>query len=180
MCNCPNDHDLYRFIDELIDQGRWGITGVGFGERGGSRWLYSVGLSERFGHPELIAVGACCASCAGGIVNALGDRIAAGERWPIPTVEPIDVRGALVHLRPAPIECWSSDWFNVWRSYYASKAYEPPPMVAVQAIVADMDGRFPWEPGCDPSMAAAQQLPGAPVAPTLRGRKQRRDVRHRR
>src|SRR3954469_19170686 len=156
MCNCPSDAELYRYIDDAIDTGRWAITGVGVGPPGELKWLYTVGLEEQFSHPELVVVGVCCGACGGGILNGVGDRIAAGERFDQPSIEPIDLDGGLVHTRPVPDECWRSSWFAVWKSYYSTKPYDPPPADAVQVIFGDRDGQFSWD---------AQQMRPSPPSP---------------
>src|SRR5687767_2837068 len=51
MCSCPNDHDLFRSIDDAIDRGGWLISGVGVGPPEQLKWLYTIGLAERFEHP---------------------------------------------------------------------------------------------------------------------------------
>ena len=178
MCDCPSNDELFRSIDRWIDERRWQLISVGFEEASGSRWTYSIGLIEGFGHPELVVAGGCCAACGGWVINQLGDRIAAGERWPMPTDEPVPLDGGpLVHLRPVPDECWTADWFAAWVSYYGSKSYAPPAPAAVQVVVGDAGGRFPWEPGCDEAMAASQRMP---LAPVMSRSMRRRTARHRR
>jgi len=166
MCNCPSPHDLFTSIDEAIDGGRWMISGVADGPPGQSKWLYTIGLAERFRHPELVVVGVCCASCFGWVLNDLGDRVSAGERLDRATAEPLAVgtNGGLVHLRPVRAECWESDSFAVWHAYYRDKPCDAPPADAMQVVCSDGGGRFPWEPGADPVLAAAQQMPDTPLA----------------
>ena len=78
----------------------------------------------------------------------------------MPTVEPIQLEGGpLVHLRPVPRARWTTGWFAAWVAYYAEKPYTPPAAAAVQVVVADVDGRFPWDAGCDETMAASQPTP---------------------
>jgi hypothetical protein len=163
MCDCPSHADLFSFIDDQIDGGRWAVSGVGVGPPGQSKWLYTVGLLERFRHPELVVVGACCPECAAWLLNRLGDRIAEGERFEITTTLPIELERTSVHLRPVRRECWDTDWFAVWKRYYDTRPYDAPPAKAMQVVVPDERGRFPWEPACDPELAAAQQMPDAPL-----------------
>jgi hypothetical protein len=184
MCNCPSHHALCRSIDRWIDDRHWQLIGVGFESREplSTRWLYTIGLAELFDHPELVVVGACCERCSGHGVNELARRVADGERFDLATVEPIEVLGLAVHLRPVSPACWTGDWFAMWRRYYGDKPYAAPPMAAVQLVLPDAGGRFPWEPGCDPALAARQQMPdqlsATPRPP--RGRRERRAARHRR
>lgn len=179
MCTCPTPHDLFDSIDCAIDDRGWAISGVGVGPPQQLKWLYTVGLTERFSHPELLVLGVCCAPCGAGILNRLGERVAAGGLFAMSSQAPIDLDGGLVHVRPVRPQCWESDWFAVWKSYYAAKPYDAPRAEAVQVVFSDPGGRFPWEPGADPLLAAAQQMPDAP--PTLRpNRATRRAKRHHR
>ena len=186
MCNCPSEEDVFRSIDRFIDENRWQHIAVGFESRDPleRRWVYSIGLAENFGHPELVLVGAWCAQCSRDAVSELGTRVAGGERFDIPTVDPIKLLDGLAHVRPVRRACWDGDWFAMWRRYYASKSDGVPPMHAVQLIVPDAGGRFPWEPGCHPSIAAEQQMTDTSRQSRARRpsgrRKARRDQRHRR
>jgi hypothetical protein len=182
MCNCPTDQELFESIDRQIDANHWLLMAVGYTEDdvGGPRWIYTIGLAENFGHPELVLVGDFCAGCASETVNALAGRIAAGERWTVPTDAPITLDDGLVHLRPVPDECWATDWFAAWKHYYAVKPYEPPPAEALHVVIADGHGRFPWEPGSDAELALTQQLPAAPRRSRPNRAARRRAPRHRR
>jgi len=179
MCNeCPSPPELFASIDAAIDRGRWFLTGVGVGPPAQLKWLYTVGLAERFSHPELLVVGVCCAPCGGSILDAVAEEVAAGVRFEVPTMEPIELEGGLVHLRHVPPVCWESSWFAMWKAYYGTKPYSPPVADALQVVFMDKRGHFPWEPGCDPIVAALQQLPDDPPPP-VRAVRRRRSRRHR-
>ena len=184
MCDtCPPPDELYERIDRAIDERRWFMTGVGVGPPEHLKWLYTVGLSEQLDHPELLVVGVCCAPCGGNILNALAERVAAGERFDVPTAEPLTFdRGGLLHVRDVPEACWASSWFAMWLGYYREKPYAPPPARAVQVLFTDDRGRFPWEPGCDPAIAYLQRLTDAPREIVMSGssRRRRRPTRPRR
>jgi hypothetical protein len=182
MCDCPTDEEMFRSIDRWIDERRWQLIGVGYGDPPSPvPWTYTIGLAEGYGHPELFTVGACCYTCSGSLLNALGDRVAAGERFDEASREPIvvDDRGVDVelHLRPVEGRALVGDWFAMWHRYYWSKPYEGPPLSVVQVVLPDRDGRFPWEPGCDPVTALRQQVRDQPPSPN---RAMRRRTRHRR
>lgn len=163
MCSCQEPHELVASIDAFMEQGRWVYTGVGVGPPTQLKWLYTVGLAEQFGHPELLVVGICCGSCGGNMLNTVAERVAGGERFDAPTVEPLVFpAGGMLHVRPVHRSCWESDWFAIWHAYYDTKPYDPPPMEAVQLVYTDRRDRFPWEPGCDPIIADHQQLTDAP------------------
>jgi hypothetical protein len=52
----------------------WALQGV----EGARPWVYSIGLTERCGHPELVMAGVPI-DAAMAVINALGHRIEAGE-----------------------------------------------------------------------------------------------------
>ena len=55
----------------------WALQGV----EASRPWVYTIGLVERFDHPELVMAGVPI-PVAGSALNALGARIAEGERFP--------------------------------------------------------------------------------------------------
>ena len=182
MCNCPSEDEMFRSIDRWIDERRWQLIGVGYGDPPSPvPWTYTIGLGEAFVHPELFTVGACCYPCSGSLLNALGDRVAAGERFDAPTQEPIVVHDPAgdfeVHVRPVEGRPLDTDWFAMWHRYYGSKPYAPPPLGVMQVVLPDRRGRDPWEPGCEPVDAERQQVPDRPPSPT---RAMRRRARHHR
>ncbi len=182
MCNCPSEAELFRSLDRRIDDRRWQLIGVGYGDPPSPvPWTYTIGLAEGFQHPELFTVGAWCSPCSGSLLNALGDRVAVGERFDGPSHEPIVVHDGgeelEVHVRPVEGPALVGNWFAMWHRYYWSKPYESPPLSVMQVVLPDRAGRFPWEPGSDAVVALCQQVPDQPPSPN---RAMRRRARHRR
>ena len=159
-CNCAPIEEVVANIDRRIGDGYWSLIAVE-GTASQPPWVYTVGLTERFDHPELI-VTASCSSCGGALLNELAARIKAGERLPVPTVEPIFVRGEPVHVRPVHRLQWHHGWFNMWLNYYAEKPWDPPRREAVQIVFANEVG-FPWEQPRD----GGQVLLDKPTARTV-------------
>ena len=182
MCNCPTEDEMFRSIDRWVDERRWQLIGVGYGDPPSPvPWTYTIGLAEGFGHPELFTVGVCCSPCSGSLLNALGERVAAGERFDMASAGPVLVRDGgedvEVHLRPVEGRALDGSWFAMWHRYYGSKPYDAPPLSVMQVVLADRRGRYPWEPGCDPVVAARQQVPDQPASAN---RAMRRRARHHR
>lgn len=132
-------------VDELLDQVAaniervgWHVSGVSEGPRLG--WAFTIGLSERFDHPELAMTGACCFACAGAWLHELGERVAAGERF-VPGSEVVVPSGAAVRFGPVHERQWQSDRFNLWKEYYA-RAGAAPVRAALQVILRDRDGTW--------------------------------------
>jgi hypothetical protein len=145
MHDCPAPTDLFDRIDASIAAGEWHLIAVD-GDDDDPSWAYTVGLSEQFDHPELVVVGSCCC-CAGVLLNAVGDRIAAGYRCPVSDGVPVEVDlGEPVRFRPVHPDHWLTSRFAMWQSYYEAKPWVPPPAHAVQVVFVDTSGWFQDDP----------------------------------
>lgn len=117
-------------------------------------FAYTIGLFERFKHPELLMYG-LPAETLHSVLNAIGRRIADGERFEdgqrIADVleEDLDlavraVRGRTTYREHFGYALWfyGGDWFP-----------------AVQIVWPDPENRFPWDAGFDSTLTAMQPLP---------------------
>ena len=144
---------------EVVETFKQDIVDVGYtvaavtGDRTGCDWAYSVGLTQSFGHPELIVVG-LDAPLAGAIVQAMADKVAAG----------VDLRGREgVRVGPMALrfrdvdELFLSqgDWFNLGREVMAELGERWP--ATLQIVWADVDGQYP-ERSDDPAWFLRQPL----------------------
>jgi hypothetical protein len=184
MCDCPTDDDLFHSIDQQIDARRWKLIGVGFGEQPSpTPWMYTIGLAEGFGHPELCMVGACCWTCSGSLLRALAERVGAGERFDRAMCAAVedDLGVELVGFRPVQGSALVTSWFAAWHAYYRSKPYAPPPLEVLQVVMPDAHGWYPWDAACDVEVALRQEMPDRPPEPNraMRRRAQRPRRHHR-
>jgi hypothetical protein len=96
-------------------------------------WAYTIGLTSRFDHAELVTVDMCCVTCAHQRVNELAGRVKAGQRF-----APGDVGlvGGTPAFRIGAVHAdeWSTDRFNGWLEYHTSKPSQPPLPDAVQVL----------------------------------------------
>ncbi|MPZ68672.1 MAG: DUF4262 domain-containing protein [Actinobacteria bacterium] len=99
-----------------------GLQYVGDG-RASRSWCYSVGLAERFEHPELVVVG-LEAEDAGGLLNAIGDLVRDGERLQ-PGELVFDDDGFHFHLSKVHPAHFSRGVFAVWVDYYRALGRKP-------------------------------------------------------
>jgi len=74
MCDGWTLDEAQADLNDRKQRFGWTLQGV----EGARPWTYSIGLTERFGHPELVMAGVPI-DAAGAMINALGHRIAAGE-----------------------------------------------------------------------------------------------------
>jgi hypothetical protein len=111
-------------------------------------WAHTIGLWERFAHPELIVFGSEPRRL-GALVNALGERVRGGVRF-----EPGETDGVLEGL-PFAFRAVAPRWTNVFLGnaawHYRSEGFS-----ALQGFWPDRRGRFPWDADCTPEVAAEQ------------------------
>jgi hypothetical protein len=74
MCDGWTLDEAQADLNDRKQRFGWALQGV----EGARPWAYSIGLTERFGHPELVMVGVPL-DAAGAMVNRIGRRIAEGE-----------------------------------------------------------------------------------------------------
>jgi hypothetical protein len=74
MCDGWTLDEAQADLNDRKQRFGWALQGV----EGARPWVYSIGLTERFGHPELVMAGVPI-DAAMAVINALGRRIAAGE-----------------------------------------------------------------------------------------------------
>jgi hypothetical protein len=144
MCDGHSHDDWLFSMDALIHRFGWALLGVE-AEPDSVGWDYTMGLVDRFDHPELVIVGTHDPGRRW--LNELGARIERGERFTAgSTVELDGFTCELVEVDPEQFH--TARTFNGWMSYYLSKGVLPSPM-ALQII----------PPPCpDHGPGAAQQL----------------------
>lgn len=139
-------HDeLLAFIHGCIERVGWNLMSV-FGEPAFPSWTYSIGLIERFAHPELVVVG-LDAEPASGLLNACGRAIAGGGRFA--AGDDVEVAGTMIRFGRVHRKHWSTDLFAKWHHYYEAVGRSPEPRAALQVLWPDTAGRFPRDRGFD-------------------------------
>jgi len=157
----PVDEMLFGW-HSLIERCGWMVMYV-FGDPNHPPWGYTIGLSRRYSHPELVVVGLpdCC---AGEVLDGLVKRIDDGERLdqlPGGETTVLDWRLRLVRVHP---KRWATDLFAAWLNYYGAMG-SVPDMAALQVHWADEAGHFPGHPNFDRSLRRrTRRLDRAPRA----------------
>lgn len=164
----PQD-EIERRVREDIERFGWHVALVpGEGETPG--WAWTLGLFERFAHPELAIFGMPLEEMHR-VLNLLGLRVKRGLRL----ADGARIAGIFeayaLALRQVDVR-WVDPFFgNV--AWHYRRADVP----LLQVLWPDAQGRFPWEPDFDPAWrreqpllfesAAARALP-SPLARQLR------------
>ena len=107
-------------------------------------WAHTIGLDERFSHPELIAFGTDL-GLLGPLLNALGERVRAGTRFAAGS----ELAGVLQGL-PIAFRAVAVKWTEAFLGN-AAWHYRREHVPALQCFWPDASGAFPWQPECDPS-----------------------------
>lgn len=137
--------EMLANIHSHIETKGWSLMAV-LGDRHRLPWCYTIGLLEKFDHPELVMIGLDEASM-GAILNEVASQVADGRRL---------VAGdrTLASDMPVLLDAvndahWDQDLFAKWWHYYLFTGVAPSPQTALQVLWPDDDGCFPGEPHWD-------------------------------
>jgi hypothetical protein len=114
-------------------------------------WAHSIGLFERYAHPELLVFGSEPQQLAA-LVNALGARVRAGRRFAAGE----DARDILDAF-PFAFRPVAARWTGVFLGN-AAWHYRREDFPVLQGFWPDRAARFPWDAGCAAEAAAEQPL----------------------
>jgi hypothetical protein len=132
LCDGGSFDELHRLIDDAIDEPGWFVQSIEAGPDV-PPWAYTIGLSERFGHPELVVVDAHCFRCGANLLQAVADDVAAGVVYRPGSEVRHDGR-VVARIGDVHADEWATDRFNGWLGYYDSKSWKPPRAQALQVV----------------------------------------------
>jgi hypothetical protein len=142
----PDEIDLRVRAD--IERHGWHVVIVP-PDAGSPGWAHSIGLFERYSHPELLVFGSEPKQLAA-LVNALGERVRAGRRFGAGE-DATDILTAL----PFAFRAVAARWTSVFVGN-AAWHYQREDFPVLQGFWPDRDGRFPWDAGCAAEAVAEQ------------------------
>jgi hypothetical protein len=142
----PDEIDLRVRAD--IERHGWHVVIVP-PEKDSPGWAHTIGLCERYQHPELLVFGSEPRQL-GVLLNALGERVRGGKRFAAGD----DADGILAEL-PFAFRAVAPRWTAVFLGN-AAWHYQRDDFAVLQGFWPDRDGRFPWDPGCEAEVAAEQ------------------------
>jgi hypothetical protein len=112
-------------------------------------WAHTIGLWERFAHPELLVFGSEPRQLAA-LLNALGERVRGGQRFAAGAREDGVLQGLGFAFR-AVAKRWIPVFLGNAAWHYRSEAFG-----VLQGFWPDPEDRFPWDAGCACDVAAEQ------------------------
>lgn len=137
MCDGGTVDEYNAIVSNNIEKSGWHLTGV---DRSDSSpgWVYTIGLIERFDHPELVVMGGCCMECAAAQLNDLGRLIQAGTRLAVGTAVCDGHPGGPARFGHVHAGRWK-DRLGSWMTYYTPLGL-PFERSALQVINRDTSG----------------------------------------
>lgn len=154
ICEAGGDDSARRkFADKIsehVSSVGWSVIGVGAGPDA-NPFAYTVGLTESYGHPELVMVGLSLTAMHQ-MLNIAGIRVRAGERFEDgqrygQIAGGYDVEAVKLATK------FASEVLTVAAARYGGT------VSALQLMWPDAAGLFSWEDGFNPALLGAQTLP---------------------
>ncbi|MGQ0520770.1 MAG: DUF4262 domain-containing protein [Actinomycetota bacterium] len=134
ICDGATEDEVRQWFASTIDEYGWAIQAVEPGPDNWG-WQYTIGLVERFGHPELVVAAGLSRQDEAGLLHHLvheieeeGRRFGPGDR--------ISVAGA--ELRFAAVHPWQVDEagvLNTWFDHYRAFPEFLPRLSALQVVL---------------------------------------------
>ena len=141
--------EIRRFIDRAVKEHGWYVQSVLPGPQGDPSFSYTIGMTETFGHPELLMIG-FPPDLMHQLLNGVGKLDRAGERFGEWDQSDKVVEGFPVYFRAVPLP-QARKWARG-----ASERYRPRSFGLLQVFLPDRNGKFPWDEGCDPTYLRLQ------------------------
>jgi hypothetical protein len=120
-------------------------------EAGTPGWAFTIGLGERFGHPELLAF-APDPDFLGRLVATLAQRVRGGDRFQAGCTY-----GGVLSDREVAMREVERTWYACFLGNVAWH-YGGEDFAALQCFWPDRSGLFPWDEGFDPRWREQQPL----------------------
>lgn len=144
--HCDNVNEYEKKFLRIIVEFGWHVTNVApLAGQEGDLWSYSTGLFYHFQHPEVLIFNEPT-DLRWSMINSIGERVRQGEKFePGRGYADIVGGGHYVQFRPVDVSHYK-DWVNSAIWFYDNDSVSFP---LLQCFYPDMNGKFPWEPGCE-------------------------------
>lgn len=131
ICDGKTYEELWSGMQARIEAGGWALQGVA-PSGPGRGWVYTIGLVESFGHPELVVTHSEPAAYAS-LLNEIGDRIRRGERFDVGSG--LDLDGYLVEFGAVHPSYLTGGLMASWVNYYGWTGAPPATLDALQVVL---------------------------------------------
>lgn len=145
-----NNADESLSTKDLIARYGWAVTMVPDDEEGPG-FAYTIGLWQRFSHPELLMQGLPL-EVMFGVLNIAGERIRSGERLSVGLIDPELLEEAACGYRAVPKEK-HGEYMGAAVRHYGHDDFE-----ALQILWPDAQLRLPDTDACDDEIRLVQEL----------------------
>lgn len=129
MCDGMSLEEVLHDLHHVVERFGWAVLGV----EAPRPWVYTIGLADRYGHPELVLAGVDI-SLAMNVLNALGTMVAIGEE-----------------LRPGGTDVVVGEMELTFGAVH--------PVHLAAGLVGRWDAYYDWRPGPAPALEVVQVLP---------------------
>jgi hypothetical protein len=154
-----------------IAAGQWALQAVEPGPHSAG-WIYSIGLTHNFGHPELVITEDVLVH-GGGLLNEIGERVSRGRHVDASTA--LDLGGYVVEFENVHDSYLACGLCAHWESYNAWIGAQVGPLRVLQVVPPLTE----WCDHCDRNRGCLA-TPGTPGFADPRNRAARRAQSHRR
>lgn len=129
ICDGKSRDEVLHDLHHVVERFGWAVQGV----EAPRPWVYTIGLVDRYGHPELVLVGVDI-SLSMTVLNALGMMVATGEQ-----------------LRPGGTDVVVGEMELTFGSVH--------PVHLAAGLVGTWEGYYEWRRGPSPTLEVVQVLP---------------------
>lgn len=138
ICDGATEDEFLFDLYGKIDRYGWAVIAVE-ASHDTPNWSYTVGLSDGFGHPELVVVGLQPYD-AQRLLNLIGGHVRRGERFDAGTRLAVPQAGVEVHLGEVHPAQWEHGVFAMWEGYYEALGPPHPDEQAIQVLLPTGSG----------------------------------------
>ena len=140
-----------KFLAQIETHG-WNVTNIfRRDEEKGPEWSFSTGLFHSYLHPEIVIFGLELDNMQK-IVNTIGSEVKNGAKYESGN-EYHDIF-ARCGCQFRPVDTGHYRRYLGWAIWF----YNGEPFPTLQCFWPDLQGRYPWDPECSPSVVALQPL----------------------
>jgi hypothetical protein len=143
----PEDDSDRKLLEDVRTVG-WHLIGIEADEEGPA-FVYSIGLTATYGHPELIMFGLPVETLFQ-VLNTLGGAIHAGARFGDGEETDQALDGYSLLFRQVEL-CHFREYLGYARWFYRGDRFD-----ALQCVWPDSKGRYPSQPDFEPRLSALQ------------------------